>query len=82
MKRSNLIGPGLAAAFLVAGLVACADFDKGDVVEGKVGRVQGDPCLISLQLNANGTRYGRGLVARLQTPECRVAAGPVVPQSR
>lgn len=82
MKMTKLIGPGLAAGFLLLGLAACQDFEKGDVVEARVGRIMGDPCLVSIELKANADRYRRALVARLETPECKAPVGPVAPQSR
>jgi len=67
------------AAALLAALGACQDFDKGDTVKATVGRVQGDPCLLVIQLDGTTSTYSHGLVARLESASCRTSAGSKTP---
>lgn len=71
MKRGILI---LILAGLFTGLAACMpDFEKGDMVEARVGRIGGDPCRLLITLMGAAGRASVGMTARLESNECKDA---------
>jgi len=55
-------------------VVGCAsEFEKGDMVNGKVGKIAGEPCRITVTYNVwrNAAWREIAVTARLETPECQ-----------